>query len=182
MVKLRKANSYRKHERAYSRISKFRELSYIRTRPNSTMVKFDVGNPRVPFTHQLDLISLQDIQLRHNCMEAARQTATRYLEKNCGKDGFRVKFRVYPHHILRENPLASGAGADRMSTGMQRSFGKPISTAARVHRGQTIVTAYVNKNNIDHGKIAMRRIYCKYAGSYMVEISPSKILAKANKQ
>ena len=46
--------------------------------------------------------------------------------------GYFFQLRIYPHHILRENPLAAGAGADRMSTGMKCAFGKPISVAARV--------------------------------------------------
>ena len=55
-----------------------------------------------------------------------------------------MMIRIYPHHIMRENPLATGAGADRMSTGMKKSFGKTIGVAARVHKGQTLVTVNVN--------------------------------------
>ena len=41
-------------------------------------------------------------------------------------------FRIipFPHHIQRENKMLTGAGADRMQTGMQLSFGKPAGKAA----------------------------------------------------
>ncbi|MBI4170413.1 MAG: 50S ribosomal protein L16, partial [Candidatus Aenigmarchaeota archaeon] len=31
--------------------------------------------------------------------------------------------------MLRENALATGAGADRFQSGMRQSFGKPVGTA-----------------------------------------------------
>jgi len=50
---------------------------------------------------------------------------------------------VFPHHVMRENAMATGAGADRFQTGMRLSFGKPIGTAARVRAGQRILEVRV---------------------------------------
>ncbi len=83
-------------------------------------------------------------------------SSNRLLEKKVGKD-YHLKVRVYPFHVLRENPLASGAGADRMSTGMTKAYGKPVGSAARVHAGQTVIEIRVNKENLNAGREAMIR-------------------------
>ncbi|MEM4625793.1 MAG: 50S ribosomal protein L16, partial [Candidatus Pacearchaeota archaeon] len=79
----------------------------------------------------------QKIQIRDNALEAVRQYLSRNLEKQIsGQYYFEVK--VHPHHILRENKMLTGAGADRMQTGMSASFGKTIGRAALVNPGQEI--------------------------------------------
>lgn len=56
---------------------------------------------------------------------------------------------------MRENPIAMGAGADRISDGMRLSFGRPIGTAARVSAGQKIMTLQVAK---DFGALAKKAL------------------------
>jgi len=167
MAKLRKAVSYRKLERPYTRISKYREKSFIRTARNIRIVRFNMGDTNRKFQYTFDLLSKADLQIRHNAIEAARQSSNRLLEKVMGKSGYFMQIRIYPHHVLRENPLASGAGADRMSTGMQKSFGKPIGFAAQVKEGKTLVTLSVDKQNIETARKALKRfsqkIPCKTA-------------------
>ncbi|MBN1157546.1 50S ribosomal protein L16 [Candidatus Woesearchaeota archaeon] len=158
MAKLRKFVSYRRPERAYTRRSKFREKSYIKANPVLKVVRFNMGDPNKKFDYTLHLISTIGMQIRHNAIEAARQTSNKILEEDAGKNGYFMRIRIYPHHILRENPLASGAGADRMSTGMQLSFGKPIGAAARIRSGQILFEISVNKEHLGVGKEAMRRI------------------------
>ena len=126
MVRLRKWIAYRKLERPYTRISKYREKSYVRMRPQSHIVRYNMGNPQAKFTHSLILRSKSDLQIRDNSIESARLTANRMLEAGATATNYYFIVRCYPHHILRENPLATGAGADRFSTGMQKAFGKPI--------------------------------------------------------
>ncbi len=162
MARLRKASTYRRTERPYTRFSKYRSKSYVRAKPNSNIVKFDLGDPSKEFTHMIELKSKEFLQIRHNALEAARQTANRCLEKRAGKGNYHMKIRVYPHHILRENPLASGAGADRMSTGMKKSFGKIIGCAAQIKEGQTIISARVNKAQVPIAKLALKRASQKF--------------------
>jgi large subunit ribosomal protein L10e len=157
MAKLRKGVSYRKIERPYTRISKYREKSFIRTARNIRVVRFEMGETNRKFGYTLNLRSKADLQIRHNAIEAARQSSNRLLEKVLGKTGYFMKIRIYPHHVLRENPLASGAGADRMSTGMQKSFGKPIGFAAQVREGKTLVSLSVDKQNLETAKKALKR-------------------------
>ncbi len=139
MAKLIRAVAWRRLERPYTRKSKYRKHNFVRSVPNSKIVKYHMGNVQADFPVKLILKANTDIQLRHNALEAARQSSNRYLEGKLGKQGFHLHILVYPHHILRNNPLAAGAGADRMSTGMARSFGKAVGIAARVKKGQAFM-------------------------------------------
>ncbi len=138
MAKLRKFVAYRRLERPYTRVSKYREKSFVRARPHSKVVRYTQGNQHKEFKYTLYLVSKEALQIRHNAIESARQTANKVLDKKIGKLNYFFKYRIYPHHILRENPLASGAGADRMSTGMKKAFGKPIGVAAQVKKSKSL--------------------------------------------
>jgi large subunit ribosomal protein L10e len=161
MAKLRKGVSYRTWKRPYTRKSKYRKKNFVRASPHNLIVRYEMGELKKKFDYRIDINSMSDLQIRHNSLEAARKSSNRVLEKRTGKVGFKLKLRVYPHHILRENPLASGAGADRMSTGMAHSFGKPIGLAAQIRKGQTIFEIHVDKNNLAGAKEAAGRIISK---------------------
>ncbi len=163
MAKIRKGVAYRKLERAYTRRSKYKAKSYIRASPTSVVVRYRMGNLTTTYPHILHLVSREDIQIRHNSLESARVACLRILEGQLGKNGFTLQLRVYPHHILRENPLASGAGADRMSTGMQLSFGKPIGIAARVHTGKPLFTVTVPTENLIIARKGLKAASYKFA-------------------
>jgi large subunit ribosomal protein L10e len=171
MAKTRKGISYsKKLERPYTRKSKYRKKSFVRASPRNKIIRFFGGNKTKKFSHRLDLISKADVQIRDNSLESSRQTSNRYLEKSVGKTEFFSQIRVYPHHILRENPLASGAGADRMSTGMKKSFGKAIGVAARVKKGQVVYSLYLDEKNIVKGREALRKITCKLPCSFSIDV------------
>lgn len=168
MAKMRKFVAYRRLERPYTRKSKFRKKNYVRATPNSKVVRFNMGDSKKSFDYTLSVVSQQDIQLRHNCLESSRQAANRRLETKVGQGNYFFQIRAIPHHILRENPLAAGAGADRMSTGMKRSFGKPIGVAARVRKDQKIYVLSCNKDSLQTAKAAMKVAIYKLPGKYQV--------------
>ena len=170
MARIRKFAAYRKIERPYTRISKYRAKSYVRARPTCRIVRFNMGDLSADFDTTVLLKSKADLQIRDNALEAARQTSNRLIIKKLGKKGFKFRIRVFPHHILRENPLASGAGADRMSTGMKCSFGKPIGIAAQINRGQTIFEISVPKEHVDSAKEALRKAGTKLPCSVRLEV------------
>lgn len=170
MAKLIRAVAWRRLERPFTRKSKYRKHNFVRSVPNSKIVKYNMGNTKGTFTSKVFLIVNNDIQLRHNCLEAARQTSNRFLEKKIGRSAFHLKIRVYPHHILRNNPLAAGAGADRMSTGMKRSYGKAVGIAARVKEGQEVIEVELNKQHLDFAKDALRRAKNKFPCSCRIKI------------
>ncbi len=171
MARIRKGVAYRRLERPYTRKSKYKKLNFVRASPHMGIVRFDMGDSKKKYYYQLDLLAAKDLQIRHNSIESARLTSIRLLEATLGKTGFYLKVRVYPHHVLRENPLAAGAGADRMSTGMQKAFGKPIGVAARIYRNAPIFTLLVEKPHIETAKLAMRRAATKLPCSCILKIT-----------
>lgn len=139
---LRKGAAYsKKPARAYTRKSKVKSKSYIRTIPNPKVVKFKMGNQKGfdkgEFPVQIHIVSKEQCQIRDNSIEAVRQYLNRWLQVKVGKD-FYLQVTICPHHILRENKMITGAGADRMQTGMARSFGRTVGRAALVKPGQTL--------------------------------------------
>lgn len=146
--------------------------SYVKGVPVSKIRQFEVGAAKLAGSFPLaySLVSQRDAQLRSNCLEAARVAATKYLSTNLGEAGFFLKILIYPHHVLRENPLATGAGADRFSQGMRLSFGKPIGQAARVLAGQKIMTARVPADKDVIVKEALRRAATKLPGACRVVV------------
>ncbi len=163
MAKLRKGSAYNKEfKRPYTRKSKYRKKDFVRGSPHSKVIRYEMGNlQKQPgeFEYTLTLVTKKDLQIRHNALESARQSGNRVLEKYLGKSGFRMQLRKFPHHLLRENALASGAGADRMSTGMAASFGKTVGLAAQVKAGEAVFVVSVDKTGLKYAKEGLTR--CK---------------------
>ena len=139
--------------------------------PNVKVVKFETGDLSKKFQYTLNLLSKSDLQIRDNALESARQTSNKLLESYLGLGGFHLKVKVYPYHVLREHALASGAGADRFSSGMAHSFGKPIGVAARVRKGQAIFQISVEKQNLQLAKQALERASKKLPCSCTIQVS-----------
>ncbi len=157
MVKLRKNSAYQNLERPYTRFSKFNKKNFIRGGiPALKISRFEMGDPRKKFEMLLRLNSLRNTNIRHNSLESARMTSNRVLEKGVGNN-FHLKLKVYPFHVLRENAMAAGAGADRMSQGMSQSYGKPVGVAARVVEGQTLLELKIDTENVAVGREALHR-------------------------
>lgn len=124
--------------------------------PPPKITKFTMGNTQLKFEYELRLIALEEVQIRHNALEAARIATNRILGDKLSED-YCLYVHPYPHNILRENKMIFGAHADRLQDGMKRSFGKPIGTAARVKRNQTIMRVTVNADGIQTAKEALKR-------------------------
>jgi len=176
MAKLRGARCHRRLKRAFTRTSKYRRKSYIKAAPPHKIIHFDSGNKRYEgFEYVVVLYSKKDINLRHNAIEAARVTTNRYMGKTAGKGSYGIKLRVFPHQIIRENPIAMGAGADRMSQGMRAAFGKSVSRSARVKAGQAILQIYVSEENLTYSKDALRKAASKFPIACKVIAEKNKI-------
>ncbi len=148
---LRKANAYsRRYARPYTRKSKVRSKSYIKTVPPMKIVKFHMGDTKSyesgKFKFILRIISKQNVQMRDNALEACRQGILRDLEKNL-PGNYYLGIKKYPHHILRENRMYSGGSkGERVNTGMQQSFGTAIGRAAFIKKDEEIfVIAFTEK-------------------------------------
>jgi large subunit ribosomal protein L10e len=170
MARLRKFAGYRRLERPYTRISKYKKKSFIKANPKHVIVRFDMGNQIKEFPITMELVTKSALQIRHNAIESARQTCNKMLEAKLGPSGYSLKIMAYPHHILRENPLAAGAGADRFSTGMAHSYGKPISVAAQFRIGQPVFRVGITKEKLEVGRAALKRAQYKLPCDCLITI------------
>jgi large subunit ribosomal protein L10e len=181
MAKLRKFAAYRRIERPYTRMSKYRELNYVRGNPHQVISQFDMGNKTRKFDYDVKMTSKESLQIRQNAIESARQICNRDLETKLGKDNYHMVIKMFPYHILRENPLASGAGADRMSTGMQKAFGKTIGRACQVYAGKELIVISTNKEGIAVAKVALRKATTRLPKSCKIELIDNKKLMENKK-
>ena len=138
--------------------------------PNSRITQFVLGNKQADFPLMLSLVAIEECQVRHNALEAARITANRTMEKKAGPTNYRLTVRSYPHVVLRENKQATGAGADRVSQGMRSSWGKIVSVAARVRPNQIIMTVETAEQNFDCAKSALRKAGMKIPSPCKVNV------------
>jgi large subunit ribosomal protein L10e len=162
---LRPGRCYRKPHRAFTRQSiKVPKKGYIKGVPRAKITEYELGK-KGKYDKSLFLISGSDVQIRHNSLESARVTAVQTMEKNLSRGGsYFLKIRVFPHQVIRENPLATGAGADRFQQGMRMSFGKPIGTAAKVKKSQKIIEIRVNNADVATAKGALNKARYKLPG------------------
>lgn len=150
---LRKASAYSKMKnRPYTRRSAVKSKSYIKTIPPQKIPKFKMGlmhefeQGKLKFV--LKILAGQDIMIRDNAIESARQYIHKELEEQIVGAQYYFAVMIYPHHILRENKMLTGAGADRMQTGMQLSFGATVGRAAIVKKSQPIfILAFAEEKN-----------------------------------
>lgn len=139
---------------------------YIGGVPNNRIHQFHVGNRRAAETGQfsviVELISNTNCQIRHTALEAARVISNSTIRNEAGTQGYALRVHTYPHHVIRENKQATGAGADRVSQGMRCAFGKNVGTAARVKRGQRIISLQFTPEHYLVAKDALRKASMKF--------------------
>ena len=170
---LRKASAYSKRIVVpYTRISKKRQKSFIKTVPPQKIVKFVMGKESLlnegKLPYQLTMISEEKVQLRHNALEACRQYINKKIDKEFSGQYF-FKIIPFPHHIQRENKMLTGAGADRMQTGMQLSYGKAVGKAAILKKGSRIFfVAVPNEKAVGFARKVLKQIKSKLPGKVKI--------------
>ena len=171
---LRPAKCYKRHKRAYTRVSIRRpRKSYVKGVPVPKIHRFEMGNKKKTFPVTLYLVAKQAVNIRSNAMEAARISITKALEK-AGPENYFIKILPFPHQVMRENPLATGAGADRFQSGMKKSFGKPIGKSARIKPGKALFTIYFEKPHMAAAKEALRKATSKFPIPCYTEVEEIK--------
>ncbi len=169
MVILRRAKCYRRIKRPYTRKSKFNKQSFVKAIPQLKIIRFTMGDQRKSRPYKVSLISLQDIQLRQNSIESARVFVNKHLHDSLGLNYF-FRILIYPHHVLRENRMLTGAGSDRMQRGMQKAFGTPVGIASQVKKGQSIFDLNLEEKDIPIGRLLFKKVTARLAGKYSVNV------------
>ncbi len=173
MARLRPARTCRTpNSQAWARYSLRKpRKNYVRALPHKSLI-FRMGVDSKGYDSEYTLNSEVPIQLRSNSLEAARLVANKFLEQKMpGQYYFFVM--VYPHNVIREHKMATGAGADRISQGMKiNAFGRPVSVAARIRPGQPVLKVRTGSQNADIAKHALKRAMSKLSGTYKIITTP----------
>lgn len=161
--------------------------------PDPKIRIFDLGRKRAgvdDFPLCIHLVSNEYEQLSSEALEAARICANksvelaydaicscsltiiiRYLVKVAGKEGFHLRVRAHPYHVVRINKMLSCAGADRLQTGMRGAYGKPNGSVARVNIGQILLSVRTRDSNRATALEALRRSQYKFPGRQKIIVS-----------
>ncbi len=163
----------RKPARMYRKVEGqiYTRQEYMGGIPTCRVTQFDTGNLKSEFPWSLSLGTEEAAQVRDTALEAARVSAVRVLEKTSPNE-FHLKVRRYPHQILREHKMAMGAGADRISDGMRRAFGKAVGHAVRAEIGSELLTVYTTEAHLADAKEALRK------ASHKLPV-PTRVIVKA---
>ena len=144
---------------------------YIKGKPQIKISKFQ-GGQLADYDYCVQLLINEKMQITHMAIESTRLAANKTLEKTTGETGYFSKLRIYPHVLLRENKMIAAAGADRLQEGMRRAFGKAVSLAARVKRGQCIMELQVKKEHLEAAKKALKGACVKLPGTPTIRVVP----------
>ena len=158
---------------AWTRYSKRKpRRSYVKSMPHKNLNTFETGLVKPDYDLRVTLICMdKSLLLRDNAIEAGRQSLSRILEKLV-LGNYKFWVRKYPHQVIRENRMLSGAGADRLSKGMRKSFGKPTDLAARVNKGDIVFEVKSYSRFKDAILDAFRRASHKISGKYRIVLEP----------
>lgn len=152
----------------------FPKSRYNRGVPDPKIRSYDIGHKRARYDElpiQVILVSKEMEQISSEALEAARVAANKLLLNKCKREGYHLKMRIHPWHVLRINKMLSCAGADRLQTGMRGAYGKPIGKVARVNIDQVIMSVRTKEEFIEVAKDALRRAAMKYPGRQKVFVS-----------
>lgn len=168
---LRPAHTCRRiSKQAYTRYSKkIPRKSYVKSLPHCALQIMSMGNPSASYSHVVDLVAKEEIQIRDNALEAARQAINKHLEAEIPQK-YHFIVRVLPHHVVRVRKIVFGAGADRIQKGMKHAWGKPSERAARIRKGDPVYSIHINETELGFIREAYRRARSKLPGKYNIKI------------
>lgn len=140
--------------------------SFVKAMPHLSLLVYKMGAPG-NYDVETSLVTQEDVQLRDNALESARQAANKYLEKKM-LNQFQFLVLVFPHNVIRENKMIAGAGADRLQKGMRKAYGRPTDRAARIDAGSAIFRITTTSAKMPEIREAYRRAISKLSGHWKI--------------
>jgi len=128
-----------------------RRREYARGGAQSKIVRFWGGNLDIAWEDWELCVGLKvnsQIQISSNALEAIRITINGVLQRQLGRQNYRLRIRPKPFQKYRENRMLAFAGADRVQSGMRNSFGRSTGVCARVRAGQIVVDIGTHLRNL----------------------------------
>ena len=169
---LRPARTCRDIERPWTRTAKRKvKKSFVRGVPDSRVRTFEMGalNPQEAEI-KADLVADGKYQMRDNAFESARVMANKQFEKKITLANYYFKIKTFPHQCIREHSMLTGAGADRLSSGMRLAFGRPVGRAVVTRKNQALMTIYTMKKFEAEAKEGLKRATLKLPGKCKIVI------------
>lgn len=171
MATLRKGICYtRPTTRSYTRVSKYKNKGFVKAVPNSKLTRFHMGDKTKKFDNTVELIADTKFNIRHNALESCRIVVNKQLSTKLGTKNYHFRVKSFPHQVMRENKLLSGARADRLQTGMKHSFGKPIGRSAAVKKGSKIFEVSVDKVNLAFVSKLLKSVKTRLPGRVAINV------------
>lgn len=158
----------------YQKNKPYPKSRFNRGVPDPKIRMYDGGKKKANwdlFPACVHMVSYEKEQITSEALEAARIAANKYMQTHAGKEGFHIRIRVHPWHVVRINKMLSCAGADRLQTGMRHAFGKALCKSARVNIGSILISIRTKMENVGHAKEALRRAKFKFPGRQKVFVS-----------
>uniref|UniRef100_A0A914RZV4 Ribosomal protein L10e/L16 domain-containing protein n=1 Tax=Parascaris equorum TaxID=6256 RepID=A0A914RZV4_PAREQ len=131
---IKKAKMGRRPARCYRYIKNkpYPKSRFCRGVPDPKIRIFDLGKKKA---------DVDEFPLCVHMMSNERE----HLSSEALEDGFHMRVRKHPYHVVRINKMLSCAGADRLQTGMRGAFGKPQGLVARVDIGDLLISVRVKE-------------------------------------
>ena len=153
----------------WTRISRKKpRKSFVKGAPHPKVRQYVMGTDK-PYELEVEMVEVEGVRIRDNALESARQAAGKSLENNLpGRYFFQVV--PYPHLVLREHSALGVAGADRISKGMKKAFGRPKGRLAQVEGGKPVFRARIVSRDLPLLKEAFKRAGLKVPGKTKLSI------------
>jgi len=129
---------------------------YVHSKPPTKVTRYVLGDTSLDYDYAVSLVADHSAQIRGSALEAARITSNKVVSTITGIP-FLIRVLTYPHEIVRAHKFMGFAGADRLSQGMKRSFGRSVDRAAKVNAGQPFLAIHTTEAGVDKAKEALRR-------------------------
>ncbi|HLC38293.1 MAG TPA: 50S ribosomal protein L16 [Candidatus Norongarragalinales archaeon] len=153
----------------WARLSKRKpRKSYVKGAPQPKVRQYQMGVDK-PYELEVEMVEQIPVRIRDNSLEAARQAANKYLEKSIPGNYF-FQIVPYPHLVLREHSALGVAGADRISKGMKKAFGRPKGRLAQLETGKAVMRARILSKDLPLLKEALHRATIKMPGKTKIVI------------
>lgn len=141
---------------------------YISRIPQIRVSKFKLGKAE-DFEAVFQLVAKKPALIKQEALEAARVAANKILETELGEANYVLRLIPYPHIILREHKMLATAGADRLSKGMKKAYGKPTTLAAKIEAGEPIMEVFSSLKSEDVVKKSLKTASSKIPVETFIE-------------
>jgi len=151
---------------------------YVHSKPQTKVTRYALGDTNVDYDYVVTLVADHSAEIGGSALESARVTSNKVISLVTGQP-FLIRVLAYPHEIVRRHRFMGFAGADRLSQGMMKSFGRSTDRAAKVNAGQPFLAIHTMEAGLEKAKEALRRASKKLPVTSKVVVTSLKVAKSA---